>query len=87
MYSIAEFQLYADDSQYVRLLLVLFFRKCVISGNNTINITSGDFQVINNWNTAPSNQFLEYTPLTMQKWSTTYITEELSAFVRLANFI
>ena len=74
---------YADDSQYVRLLLDTVFSESVISGNNTINITSGDFQVINNWNTAPSNQFLEYTPLTMQKWSTTYITEELSAFVRL----
>lgn len=74
---------YADDSQYVRLLLDTIFSESVISGNNTINITSGDFQVINNWNTAPSNQFLEYTPLTMQKWSTTYITEELSAFVRL----
>ena len=53
---------YADDSQYVRLLLDTVFSESVISGNNTINITSGDFQVINNWNTAPSNQFLEYTP-------------------------
>ena len=74
---------YADDSQYARLLLDTVFAESVISGNNTINITTGDFQIINDWNTAPFNQFLETTPLTMQKWSTTYITEELAAFVRL----
>lgn len=74
---------YADDSQYARLLLDTIFAESILSGNNTINIKNGDFQVINDWNIAPLNQCLEITPLTMQKWSTTYITEELAAFVRL----
>ena len=74
---------YADDSQYARLLLDTVFAESVISGNNTINIVSGDFQIANNWNLTPSDQFLEATPLTMQKWSTTYLTEELAPFVRL----
>ncbi len=74
---------YADDSQYARLLLDTVFAESVLSGNNTINIMSGDYQITNNWNEAPSGQFLESTPLTMRKWSTTYLTEELVPFVRL----
>lgn len=74
---------YADDSQYARLLLDTVFAESVISGNNTINIMSGDFQIANNWNQIPSDQFLAATPPTMQKWSTTYLTEELAPFVRL----
>lgn len=74
---------YADDSQYARLLLDTVFAESVLSGNNTINIMSGDYRITNNWNEAPSGQFLESTPLTMRKWSTTYLTEELVPFVRL----
>lgn len=74
---------YADDSQYARLLLDTVFAECVVSGNNTINIKRGDFQIVDNWNEAPVNQCLDVTPLTMKKWSTTYIAEELAAFVRL----
>ena len=74
---------YADNSQYARLLLDTVFAESIVSGNNTINIKSGDFQVINDWNIVPLKQCLETTPPTMQKWSTTYITEELAAFVRL----
>lgn len=74
---------YADDSQYVRLILDTVFAESIIAGNNTISIKNGDFQIRDNWDVAPTNQCLEMTPPTMKEWSTTYITEELAAFIRL----
>lgn len=73
---------YTDDGQYARLLLDTVFAESVVSGNNTIQIKNGDFQITDQWNTEPMEQCLEVTPLTMKKWSTTYITGELAAFVR-----
>lgn len=74
---------YADNEQYVRLLLDTAFAESISIGNNTIQMARGQFTQWDNLDMPPVKFCLKETPLTMEEWATTYTTDEIAAFIRL----
>lgn len=74
---------YADDVQYARLLLDTAFAEAAEVGNNTIQLTQGQFAWTDDFNRIPQQACLNEAPPTMQDWATTYTVEEIAAFTRL----
>ena len=73
---------FSNDIQYCKLLLSSVISESVQKGNATLEEKIGNFKILDLINDKPTNYYLDCTPKSMQDWSTTFTTEEVSAFCR-----
>jgi len=73
----------SNDKQYCQLLLNSTISESIQKGNATVKTEQGNFSVFDMLNEIPMGYHLDETPKSMQNWATTFIAEEIAAFVRL----
>lgn len=73
----------SNDKQYCQLLLNSTISESIQKGNATVKTEQGKFSVFDMLNEIPMGYHLDETPKSMQNWATTFIAEEIAAFVRL----